>query len=169
MPGALDGDRRYSMRRHTEKQQAAAKRSPVLKDLVTTAREDGRFGRLLLAIGQAELAEELSEIDELTVFAPTDQAFARFASDNSHKPIGDVSRLRERILSHIVSGRVTSADLRTLKRLKTVLGSFIEISCDPDVVRVGGSQVIVADIVANNGIIHLIDRVLAPSAIARAD
>jgi uncharacterized surface protein with fasciclin (FAS1) repeats len=169
MHGALDGDRQYPVFRRTKKQQAAATRSLVLKDLVTTAREDGRFGRLLQAIGQAELAEELSTSDGLTLFAPTDQAFARLAVENSKKTCSDVAQLRELILTHVVKGRVTFADLRTLKRLETVIGRTLEISCDPDVVRIGGSQVLVADIITSNGIVHLVDRVLVPSAIARAD
>ncbi|MFO7695666.1 MAG: fasciclin domain-containing protein [Anaerolineae bacterium] len=141
----------------------------MLKDLVTTAIEDGRFGRLLLAIGQAGLAEQLSEIDGITIFAPIDQAFVRLASESPYKYNADVTGIRELLLSHVVKGRVTFADLRTLKRLETMRGNIIEISCDPDVVRIGGSQVLVADIVANNGIIHIIDRVLPITAIARAD
>lgn len=130
-------------------------------DLLATARADGRFVTLVAAVERAGLTAALQGDGPLTVFAPTDEAFAAL-------PAGALARLLtpagradlQRILTHhVVKGRVTSADLLRATEAQTLAGTALPLR-----LRVGDANVVQADVACRNGMIHVIDRVLLPPA-----
>lgn len=133
--------------------------------IVDVAAADGRFQTLLAAAGAAGLAETLSGEGPLTVFAPTDEAFAKL-------PAGTVEGLLEPdakqqltdiLLYHVVDGKVMAADVVGLTTAPTVLGKDISISIKDGKVFLNDTiEVIITDIQASNGVIHVIDGVLLP-------
>lgn len=135
------------------------------KTIVETAVDAGSFGTLVAAVKAADLAETLSSPGPFTVFAPTDEAFAKL-------PAGTVQNLllpenKDQLISvltyHVVPGRVAAADVVNLSGAKTVQGQRIDISSTDAGVSVDNASVVSTDIQCSNGIIHVIDRVLLPS------
>jgi uncharacterized surface protein with fasciclin (FAS1) repeats len=134
------------------------------KNVVDTAMAAGQFKTLTAAINAAGLAETLKGPGPFTVFAPTDEAFAKL-------PAGTVEDLlkpenRERLAAiltyHVVPGAVTASQAMQLAGAETVSGQTIDISTSGNTVRVNDATVITADIPASNGIIHVIDTVILP-------
>ena len=133
-------------------------------DIVDTAVSAGAFNTLVAAVQAADLVATLKSDGPFTVFAPTDDAFAKLPAgtvENLLKP-ENKHQLIEVLTYHVVAGAVTSGDLAG-KRLsaKTVQGTTVDIDAT-DGVRVDGAQVVQADIKTSNGIIHVIDRVILP-------
>jgi uncharacterized surface protein with fasciclin (FAS1) repeats/plastocyanin len=127
-----------------------------MKSIVDTAAADGRFTTLVSAIQAANLTETLNGTQVYTVFAPTDDAFKKL-------PNGTVAT-KDILLYHVVPGKVTAAEVVTLTNAKTVQGSNLTISVINGSVKVNDANVIITDINANNGVIHVIDTVLIPPA-----
>ncbi len=134
------------------------------KTIVDVAGEAGTFKTLLAAADAADLVEALQADGPLTVFAPTDEAFAKL-------PEGTVDSLlqpenKEKLVSiltlHVVSGKVMSTDLSDGATAPTLQGQELTFAIDGESVRVGEATVIAADIGASNGVIHVIDTVLLP-------
>jgi uncharacterized surface protein with fasciclin (FAS1) repeats len=136
----------------------------MARDIVDTAAGAGQFRTLLAAAQAAGLVGTLKSDGPLTVFAPTDAAFAKLPKgtvENLLKPANRAD-LRRLLSYHVVSGRVTSDQLvgrRTSAR--TVVGANVHID-GRNGVRVNKSRVVTADVGADNGVIHIIDRVLIP-------
>ena len=137
---------------------------PTEKDIVQTAVEAKTFTTLLAAAKAAGLVEVLQSDGPLTVFAPTDEAFAQL-------PAGTVADLlkpenKEKLVAiltyHVVPGKVMAADVVELKSAKTVNGAEISIDASDAGVMINKSKVVAADIEASNGVIHVIDSVLLP-------
>ena len=126
------------------------------------AAADGRFGTLVAALQAADLVETLQGEGPFTVFAPTDDAFAKLPAGTVESLLADVPALTGVLLYHVVPGRVTAADVVTLDSAATVQGAEVSIRVDGDAVMVNGAQVIVTDVEASNGVIHVIDSVLLP-------
>jgi uncharacterized surface protein with fasciclin (FAS1) repeats len=133
------------------------------KNIVETAREAGSFTTLLAAVDAAGLGDTLAGGGPFTVFAPTDEAFAKLPAGAVESLLADPAKLTDVLTYHVVPGRVTAAEVVQLESAVTVQGSDLPITTDGGV-HVGGANVVSADIEAGNGLIHVIDRVLLPAA-----
>ena len=144
----------------------AASPSPAaMGDIVATAKAAGSFGTLLKAATAAGLVETLQGAGPFTVFAPTDDAFAALPAGALDKLLADPEALKQVLLYHVVSGKVTSDQVVKLTSADTVEGSPIAIAVKDGKVSLNGStQVTTADVEASNGVIHVIDQVLMPPA-----
>ena len=134
------------------------------KDIVDTAVAAGQFKTLAAALGAAGLVDTLKGKGPFTVFAPTDAAFAKLPAgtvDMLLKP-ENKAKLVAILTYHVVPGNVTAADVVKLKEAKTVNGAMVNIKVDGSNVMINGAKVTAADIVASNGVIHVIDAVLMP-------
>ncbi len=134
------------------------------KDIVDTAVADGRFTTLATALTAAGLIDTLKGAGPFTVFAPTDEAFAKLPAGALEALLADKEALTKVLLYHVVSGDVKAADVVKLNSADTVAGLPVAIKVDGDKVMVGDAQVIIADVAASNGTIHVIDTVLLPPA-----
>ncbi|GAB5449473.1 fasciclin domain-containing protein [Gymnodinialimonas sp.] len=139
--------------------------SPAFADghgmnIVETAAEAGTFTTLLAAAEAAGLVETLSGEGPLTVFAPTDDAFAALPEGTVEGLLADTEALTAVLTYHVVAGAVMSTDLSDGMTAATVNGADITVSLDP--VMINDANVVAADIEASNGIIHVIDSVLLP-------
>ena len=133
------------------------------KNIVETASDAGSFGTLIAAAKAAGLAEALSSQGPLTVFAPTDEAFAKLGStvDELLKP-ENRDQLAAILTYHVVQGRVTAAQVTDLEFAGTLNGQRVDISSGYGGVEIDEASVVQTDIEASNGIIHVIDTVLLP-------
>jgi transforming growth factor-beta-induced protein len=133
-------------------------------DIVDTAVADGRFKTLATALTAAGLIDTLKGPGPFTVFAPTDDAFAKLPAGTLDKLLADKKALTDILLYHVVKGKVMAADVVKLKSADTVLGKPVMIKVDGNKVMINESQVIITDIETSNGVIHVIDTVLIPPA-----
>jgi transforming growth factor-beta-induced protein len=130
--------------------------------IVDIAAADGRFTTLVQAVQAAGLADTLSGPGPFTVFAPTDEAFAGLPEGTLEGLLANPDSLREILLYHVVEGKVMAADAAGLEEAQTVSGQALRISAEDGQVMINDSQVILPDIEASNGVIHVIDSVLLP-------
>ena len=135
---------------------------PKPQTIVDIAVADGRFTTLVAAVQAAGLVETLQGEGPFTVFAPTDDAFAKLPAGTVDALLADIPALTDILLYHVVSGKVMAADVVNLDSATTVQGSDVAIKVDMGKVYVNDAQVIITDIVAANGVIHVIDTVLVP-------
>lgn len=136
-------------------------------DIVAVASGAGNFKTLVAAIKAAGLVEVLQGKGPFTVFAPTDEAFAKLpagALDDLLKP-ENKKKLADILSYHVVPGKVMAADVKTMKA-KTVNGQELSLKVDGQGVMVDGAKVLKTDIGATNGVIHVIDTVVMPTAAA---
>jgi len=135
-------------------------------DIVDTAVADGRFKTLAAALTAAGLIDTLKGAGPFTVFAPTDEAFAKLPAgtiDELLKP-ENKQKLTDMLLYHVVSGKVMAADVVKLTSAPTVLGKDVTITVKDGQVFLNDTvQVIITDIETSNGVIHVIDAVLLPA------
>lgn len=143
---------------------AHAEHHGIHKDIVDVAAENGSFTILVAAIKAGGLVETLKGKGPFTVFAPTDEAFAKL-------PEGTVEMLlkpenKDKLVAvltyHVVAGKVTASDVAKMDSGTTVQGQKVMIKLEGDKVMVNDAHVIKADIEASNGVIHVIDKVLLP-------
>lgn len=132
------------------------------KNIVEIAIDDGRFTTLVAALDAAGLVETLEGSGPFTVFAPTDDAFNALPPGTVNDLLGDIPALTNILTYHVVSGEYMAADVIAVNSLTTVQGSDITIQVNGDVVMVDGATVIITDIDASNGVIHVIDSVITP-------
>ena len=130
-------------------------------DIVDVAVSAGSFNTLVAAVQQAGLVDTLKSNGPFTVFAPTDEAFAKISPDKLDALLADKTALRNVLTYHVVAGKVMAADVKAGK-VKTLQGSELTITTD-DGVMVDYANVIKTDIVTSNGVIHVIDAVLLPN------
>ncbi len=130
------------------------------KDIVDTAVAAGSFKTLATALTAAGLIDTLKGAGPFTVFAPTDAAFAKIPSADLEALLKDKAKLTAVLTYHVVAGKVMAADVKA-GNVKTVQGSEITISTMGGVM-VDAAKVIATDIVADNGVIHVIDSVIMP-------
>jgi len=133
--------------------------------IVDVAVADGRFTTLVAAVTAADLVETLSGEGPFTVFAPTDDAFAALPAGTLDSLLlpENKQQLTDILLYHVVSGKVMAADVVTLTSAPTVLGKDVTITVKDGKVFLNDTvQVIITDIEASNGVIHVIDAVLLP-------
>ena len=135
------------------------------KDIVDTAVAAGQFNTLVAAVQAAGLVETLKGDGPFTVFAPTDAAFAKLPAgtvDNLLKP-ENKDQLVAILTYHVVPGKVMSSDIAGKKtEAKTVQGSMLDIDATSGGVKVDNANVVGADVITSNGVIHVIDAVVIP-------
>ncbi len=144
--------------------------APARQDqtIVDIAVNDGRFTSLVAALQQAELVDTLSGEGPFTVFAPTDDAFAALPAGTLDSLFADIPALQSVLTYHVVPGKVMAADVVNLTSADTVQGEPISISVQDGNVMVNNANVIITDIEASNGVIHVIDAVLLPPSMTAA-
>jgi uncharacterized surface protein with fasciclin (FAS1) repeats len=134
------------------------------KNIVQTAVAAGQFKTLVSLVKQAGLAGALSGPGQLTVFAPTDAAFAKVPKATLAALGKNKAQLKAVLLYHVVKGNVTAAQASMLTSAKTLEGASVPIRVSGTKVYVGGAQVVKADVKASNGVIHVINKVLIPAS-----
>ena len=137
-----------------------------MKNIVEIAVEAGSFNTLVAAVKAAGLAETLQGTGPFTVFAPTDTAFAKLPAGTVEALLADKEKLTAILTYHVVPGKVVADDIVKANGATptTVSGLPLDIVVRDGKVFVNGAQVETADIVASNGVIHVIDSVLLPAA-----
>jgi uncharacterized surface protein with fasciclin (FAS1) repeats len=133
-----------------------------MKNIVETAVDAGSFKTLVTAVQAAGLVDTLSSAGPFTVFAPTDEAFAKIPKETLEAVLADKARLTSIITYHVVAGKVMATDVMGLTSAKTVQGSEIKINTSNGVM-INNSKVAKTDIECSNGVIHVIDTVLIPA------
>ncbi|MCL4818762.1 MAG: fasciclin domain-containing protein [Vicinamibacteria bacterium] len=131
------------------------------KDIVDTAVAAGSFKTLATALQAAGLVETLKGPGPFTVFAPTDEAFAKIPKADLDALLKDKAKLTAVLTYHVVPGKVMAADVVKLKEAKTVQGGSLKIDTTSGV-KVDGATVVKTDVAASNGVIHVIDSVVMP-------
>ncbi|UBF29330.1 fasciclin domain-containing protein [Kovacikia minuta CCNUW1] len=133
-----------------------------MADIVDTAVNAGSFSTLVAAVKAANLVNTLKGEGPFTVFAPTDEAFAKLPAGTVDGLLKDLPKLKQILTYHVVSGKVMAADVIKLKSATTVEGSDVKIDASNGV-KVNDSTVTTPDVAADNGVIHIIDTVLIPA------
>jgi len=128
-------------------------------DIVDIAVSAGAFSTLVTAVQAAGLVETLKSPGPFTVFAPNDEAFAKLPPGTIQTLVQNIPQLTRILKFHVVSGRLTQADLAKLGTVTSVEGSPIPINCSNGF-EVKNATVVASDIAAENGIIHVIDTVI---------
>ncbi|HSB08361.1 MAG TPA: fasciclin domain-containing protein [Blastocatellia bacterium] len=132
------------------------------KDIVDTAVEAGSFTTLAKALQATGLIDTLKQPGPFTVFAPTDEAFAKLPAGTIESLLKDPQKLKQILLYHVVPGRVLAKDVVKIKSAKTAQGSSIRVTTSRAGVMVDSANVVKTDILTSNGVIHVIDSVIIP-------
>ena len=130
-------------------------------DIVDTAASAGQFTTLVAALEKADMVDTLKGAGPYTVFAPTDEAFAKLPKGALEGLLRDKEKLSAVLAYHVVPGKVMAADVKPGKA-KTVQGQSLTVAANNDAVMVNDARVVKTDIAASNGVIHVIDSVLLP-------
>lgn len=133
-----------------------------MADIVDTAVSAGSFSTLVAAVKAAGLVDTLKGKGPFTVFAPTDDAFAKLPAGTVDSLLKDVPKLKAILTYHVVSGKVMAADVSKLTKATTVQGTDVKIDASSGV-KINDATVTTADVAADNGVIHIIDTVLLPA------
>jgi len=138
-------------------------------DIIDTALAAGNFSTLAAALGAAGLIETLKGDGPFTVFAPTDEAFSKIPSATLSDLLQpeNKAKLTAILTYHVVSGKVSAAEVTDLESATSLQGQTLKISTK-DGLKINDAKVVMADVQATNGVIHIIDAVLIPSAAASA-
>ena len=131
-------------------------------NIVQTAVAAGQFKTLVKLVKQAGLAGALQGKGPLTVFAPTDAAFAKVPKATLQALAKDKAKLRAVLLYHVAKGKLTAAKVVKLRSINTLNGQSLKVRVNHGTVTIGGARVVKADIGASNGVIHVINKVLIP-------
>lgn len=137
----------------------------IMPDIVDTAMSAGIFSTLVAAVTAAGLADTLKSPGPFTVFAPSDDAFSKLPSGTVEALLQDILTLRKILEYHVVSGKVTAADVVKLTKATTLEGSDVKIDASNGV-KVNDATVVQPDIETDNGVIHVIDSVLLPPSVS---
>jgi uncharacterized surface protein with fasciclin (FAS1) repeats len=134
-----------------------------MANIVETAVKAGTFKTLVKAVKVAGLPDTLSGKGPFTVFAPSDEAFAKLPEGTIESLITDTEKLKSILTYHVVSGRHMAEDVVKKTSIKTIQGGDLKISNKNGNVMINDAKVIATDIETDNGIIHVIDKVVLPS------
>jgi transforming growth factor-beta-induced protein len=137
---------------------------PENRTIVDIAVEDGRFTTLVAALEAAGLVEALQAEGPFTVYAPTDEAFAALPDGTVEGLLADTEALTGVLFYHVVDGKVMATQVIELdgQEVETLSGENVVVTIEDEVVKINEAQVIIPDIEASNGVIHVIDAVLVP-------
>ncbi|MCA3016531.1 MAG: fasciclin domain-containing protein [Myxococcaceae bacterium] len=144
---------------------AEAKPAEAPKDIIDTAVAAGSFKTLATALTEAGLIETLKGKGPFTVFAPTDEAFAKIAKKDLDALLKDKAKLKAVLTYHVVAGAIPAADVLKMKdgsKVQTVEGREFVLGLKDGKVKVDGANVVKTDVTASNGVIHVIDTVIMP-------
>jgi uncharacterized surface protein with fasciclin (FAS1) repeats len=130
-------------------------------DIVDTAVAAGSFETLVAAVQAADLVETLKSEGPFTVFAPTDEAFAKLPAGTVEALLKDKAKLTEILTYHVVPGKLMAADVVAATSLETAQGGKLAVDTTNGA-RIGNAAIIQTDIATSNGVIHVIDTVLLP-------
>jgi uncharacterized surface protein with fasciclin (FAS1) repeats len=133
-----------------------------MADIVDTAVKAGSFNTLVAAVKAANLVDTLKGAGPFTLFAPSDEAFAKLPAGTVDALLKDIPKLTKILTYHVVAGKVMAADVVKLTSAKTVEGSEVKIDASSGV-KINASTVTTPDVAADNGVIHIIDTVLMPA------
>lgn len=137
-----------------------------MADIVDTAVAAGSFKTLVTAVKAAGLVDTLKSKGPFTVFAPNDDAFAKLPKGTVEGLLKDIPKLKSVLTYHVVPGKVMAADVVKLKTAKTVQGQDVKVDASKwhlhKNVKINDANVIKADILTDNGVIHVIDKVILP-------
>jgi uncharacterized surface protein with fasciclin (FAS1) repeats len=133
-------------------------------NIVETAEANGNFTNLIGALQEAGLVDTLSSEGPFTVFAPDDTAFNKLAPEDLKALLENKDELTKVLTFHVAEGRIMAEDLMDGETLTTLEGSDLAVSINGTEVMVDGAKVVQADIETSNGVIHVIDTVLMPTA-----
>lgn len=136
-----------------------------MANLIETATQTGKFNTLVRAIKTASMQELLQSPGPLTVLAPTDQAFAKLPEELLHTLLTDTAALKRVLMYHILFADARLEDLREINEAPTAEGSVIAVEHTNGRVKVNNATVLEADILTDNGVMHVIDQVLMPSLV----
>jgi uncharacterized surface protein with fasciclin (FAS1) repeats len=140
----------------------AAGAASAAQDIIDTAKSAGKFNTLVAAIEAAGLTETLKGAGPFTVFAPTDEAFAKLPAGTVDALLKDKAKLTKILTYHVVAGQVMAKDVKPGK-VTTVEGSKLSVTKGSYGVKVDNAQVVATDVAASNGVIHVIDTVVIPN------
>lgn len=134
------------------------------KDIVDVAAANGSFSTLVAAVKAAGLVDTLKGDGPFTVFAPTDEAFAKLPAGTIENLLKSENKdkLTAILTYHVVSGKVMAADVVKLDSAATVQGQSVNVTANDGSVMINNANVVMADVKASNGVIHVIDTVLLP-------
>jgi uncharacterized surface protein with fasciclin (FAS1) repeats len=135
-----------------------------MADIVETAANSGSFKTLLTVIEAAGLLELLQSPGPYTVLAPTDEAFAQIPANTIASWLEDVPKLKKILTYHVLFGEVLTDNFVELNSAETVEGSVVGIDTS-DGIKINDAKVLTPDILADNGVIHVIDAVLVPALV----
>lgn len=134
-----------------------------MSTILQTAKSAGTFNTLLSAVNAAGLTPTLEGAGPYTVFAPNDEAFAKLPKGTVESLLADIPKLKKLLTYHVVSGKLSTSDVSAMQSAKTVEGENISFHANGGV-KVNQSNVIGKEIMTDNGVIHVIDTVLAPNS-----
>lgn len=129
-------------------------------DLIDTLAKSGRFNTLITALQLAELEQTLRSSNGLTLFAPTDEAFAKIPEADLVALLADKNALTQLLLNHVVASEITAIDLRNLKSIKMLNNNVLPVNFAKNGLRLNNAQIVTADILTSNGFIHIVDSVI---------
>ncbi|HOZ02932.1 MAG TPA: fasciclin domain-containing protein [Candidatus Woesebacteria bacterium] len=132
------------------------------QNLIEVASVSGSFNTLLAAVEKAGLSEELAK-EEFTVFAPTDAAFAQLPEGALEELLADSEKLISVLKYHLLPGKAMANELNLLTAATTINGQEVKITADDLGLKVNNANVVQVDVMASNGVIHVIDSVLLPN------
>jgi len=133
--------------------------------IIQTAINAGSFTAFIAALKTACLIESLSQPGPFTVFAPSDDAFAKLPAGTMEKLLMDKDSLSKILTYHVVYGEILAENIATMKYAKTVQGEYVTINVINGCIMINNAKVVQADIESSNGVIHVIDTVLIPNMI----
>ena len=133
-----------------------------MSNIVETAVKNGNFKTLVTAVKEAGLVDTLSGPGPFTVFAPTDEAFDKLPPGTLESLLKDKAKLTAILTYHVVAGKHMAADVSKQHSLKTVQGQELKIK-NGNGVTIDNANVVTADIITDNGVIHVIDTVVLPN------
>ena len=134
-------------------------------DIVDTAVSAGNFKTLVTAVKAAGLVDTLKGEGPFTVFAPTDEAFAKLPAGTLESLLKNPEALKKVLTYHVVAGKVMAADVVKVESAQTVEGESVKVTVNGDAVMIDKANVVKTDIVCDNGVIHVIDSVILPKSL----
>jgi len=137
-----------------------------MANLLETAVNAGNFNTLVEAAKAAQITDTLQSPDFFTLFAPTDEAFAQLPEGTLDKLLQDTDKLKKIVSYHVTFGDVRSDDLAQIAEAETLEGSVLAIESTNGDITVNDAHILKTDILADNGVIHVIDAVLIPAMVA---
>jgi len=141
--------------------QTLAQQQPQ-KDVIDTATDAGTFKTLVKVAQESGMLQQLKGAGPFTVFAPTDEAFAKLPAGTLDTLMQDKRKLSALLAAHVVSGKLLAADVTKMQSAKTVNGQEVTFTVKDGAPMVNNAKIIKADVMASNGVIHAIDTVFLP-------